>query len=134
MNDLLRKRSFGQLLRSISLNMNDYSPQSIEISDSKSHFLATTLILGQTPSGVFLSQMSNPDISCPEHCGWSGCRKGWLEYEACCFSDWLGRHQCRNVGIQNALFQPVCISDTSYHEGFHGRLAFVANGNDQPAV
>ncbi len=49
MNDLLRTRSFGQLLRSISLNMNDYSPQSIEISDSKSHFLATTVILGQAP-------------------------------------------------------------------------------------
>ena len=52
MNDLLRKRSFGQLLRSISLNMNDYSPQSIEISDSKSYFLATTLILGQAPRKV----------------------------------------------------------------------------------
>ncbi len=52
MNDLLRKRSFGQLLRSISLNMNDYSPQSIEITDSKSHFLATTLILGQAPRAL----------------------------------------------------------------------------------
>ncbi len=50
MNDLLRKRSFGQLLRSISLNKNDYSPQLIEISGSKSHFLATTFILGQAPS------------------------------------------------------------------------------------
>ena len=49
-NDLLRTRSFGQLFRSISLNMNDYSPQLIEISDSKSHALATILILGQAPS------------------------------------------------------------------------------------
>jgi len=50
MNDLLRMRSFGHLLRSISLNMNDYSPQSIATDDSKSHLLATTLILGQAPT------------------------------------------------------------------------------------
>ena len=48
-DDLLRLRSFGRLLRSISLNMKNYSPQSITRADSKSHILATTLILGQAP-------------------------------------------------------------------------------------
>ena len=48
--DLLRARSFGQLLRSISLKKNNYSPLLIEIPGSKSHTLATTLVLGQPPS------------------------------------------------------------------------------------
>ncbi len=48
MNDLLRKRSFGQLLRSISLTMSNYSPQSTDLSGSKSHFLAMTPIPAQS--------------------------------------------------------------------------------------
>ena len=48
-DDLLRTRSFDHLSRSISLNTKNYSPQSIAINASKSHILATTLILRQTP-------------------------------------------------------------------------------------
>ena len=51
-DDLLRMRSFGHLLRSISLNMKNYSPKSITRDDSKSHILATTFILGQTPTQI----------------------------------------------------------------------------------
>ena len=49
MSDLLRTRSFGRLLRSISLNRNDYSPLSIVIAEPISDALAKTLVLEQTP-------------------------------------------------------------------------------------
>ena len=52
MIDRLRKRYFGQLLRLISLNMNNNLPKSIEISDSKSRSLPTTLIPGLPPGGA----------------------------------------------------------------------------------
>ena len=48
--DLPRVQPFGQPLRLILLKKNNYSPLSIEISDSKSHALATTLVPGQAPS------------------------------------------------------------------------------------
>ena len=43
--------------------MNDYSPQLIEISDSKSHALATILVLGQAPSGPFESSITPLDAT-----------------------------------------------------------------------
>ena len=52
MESLLRKSDFGPFSRSISLNMNNYSPQLLEKPDSKWLSLATTSILGQTPRGV----------------------------------------------------------------------------------
>ena len=53
MNDLLRKRSFGQLFRLILIKKHDQAPLSMEASDSKSHTLATTLVLGQPPKSFF---------------------------------------------------------------------------------
>ncbi|OED36870.1 hypothetical protein AB833_26040 [Chromatiales bacterium (ex Bugula neritina AB1)] len=55
MNDLLRMWSFGQLLRSIYLNMNNYSAESIAIADSKSHTFAMSPIPGQTPRAKMLT-------------------------------------------------------------------------------
>ena len=57
MSDLLRTRSFGQLLRSISANMKIYAPQSIIICGSKFYLPAVTLILGQAPG--LLTRRSN---------------------------------------------------------------------------
>ena len=48
-----------------SLNMNDYSPKLIEISDSKSHALATTLVIGQAPSILAGESGGQAGSACP---------------------------------------------------------------------
>ena len=52
LNDLLRNGSFGWQLRSIFVNMYDYSPYLIEKYSSTSHTLATITVLRQSPGAV----------------------------------------------------------------------------------
>ncbi|OED38697.1 hypothetical protein AB833_18590 [Chromatiales bacterium (ex Bugula neritina AB1)] len=60
--DLLRTRSSGQLFRSNSLNTNNYSPQSIEISDSEPRALASTPIPGQGPGSSAAVEYVQADV------------------------------------------------------------------------
>ncbi len=51
---------FGQIFRSFSLNRHDYSPQTIETSDSNQHPLATIPHLGQAPRRTWHTKKMSP--------------------------------------------------------------------------
>jgi len=53
-----------------------------------------------------------------------------LEDESAVLRYWLCRNERWNVCIQNTLFKPVGIADTTDYECFHGRLSFITHGND----